>query len=66
MPQIKIGEIEELPDGSARVHIEYDDETKEILMKAWGLTEWDEARAQAEFIKALRAQFEREDKNVTK
>lgn len=64
MPQIKIGEIEELPDGSARVSVEYDDNTKEMLMNAWGLTEWDEARAQVEFIKAFRAQIERENKDA--
>lgn len=63
MAMIKVGEIEELPDGSARALIEFDDETRNMLMETWGLTEWDESRAQVEFVKALRAQIEREDKN---
>jgi hypothetical protein len=51
---IRVESVEELPDGSVKLNIEYDDETKALLMKAWGLTEWDEEVAQREFIKAIR------------
>lgn len=51
---IKVTEIETLPDGSARIQVEYDDDVKAMLMKAWGLTEWDESVAQKEFLKAIR------------
>jgi len=51
---IKVTEIEMLPDGSAKIQVEYDDDVKEMLMKSWGLTEWDESVAQREFLKAIR------------
>lgn len=60
---IKVTEIETLPDGSARIQIEYDDDVKEMLMKSWGLTEWDESFAQREFLKAIREGL-KEDKNA--
>lgn len=50
---IRIERVEQMPDGTARLNIEYDDETKSLLMRAWGLTEWDDAVAQREFIKAI-------------
>ena len=51
---IKVTEIETLPDGSAKIQVEYDDDVKAMLMRAWGLTEWDESIAQKEFLKAIR------------
>lgn len=51
---IRVESIEELPDGSAKVNIEFDDEVKFVLMKAWGITEWDEERANREFLKVIR------------
>ena len=51
---IKVTEIETLPDGSAKIQVEYDDDVKAMLMRAWGLTEWDENIAQKEFLKAIR------------
>ena len=50
----KVTEIETLPDGSAKIQVEYDDDVKAMLMRAWGLTEWDENIAQKEFLKAIR------------
>jgi len=51
---IRVESIEEQPDGTVKLNIEYDDETKDLLMKAWGLTEWNEEVAQREFVKAIR------------
>ena len=55
---IRIESVEEQPNGSVKLNIEYDDETKVLLMKAWGLTEWDEEVAQREFIKVIREGLE--------
>ena len=51
--QIKIAEIVENPDGSAKLILEFDEETKRFLMETWGVTEWDEARASSEFTEAI-------------
>jgi hypothetical protein len=58
--EIKIAEIVENPDGSARLVLEFNDETKQFLMGVWGVTEWDEARATAEFTEAIRRSIEEE------
>lgn len=51
---IRVTNIEEAPDGSAKVCIEFDDDVKHVLMKAWGITEWDDERANKEFLKVIR------------
>ncbi len=61
---IRIESIEELPDGSAKINIEFDEDIKRVLMRAWGVTEWDDARAQKEFTKVIKESLERGDKNV--
>jgi len=61
---IRIESIEELPDGSAKINIEFDEDIKRVLMQAWGVTEWDDARAQKEFVKVIRESLERGEKNV--
>jgi hypothetical protein len=55
---IRIESVEEQPNGSVKLNIEYDDETKALLMKAWGLSEWDDEVAQREFIKVIREGLE--------
>lgn len=62
--QIKIAEIVENPDGSAQFILEFDEETKQFLMNTWGVTEWDGARASAEFAEAI-SRAMKEDDNVT-
>ena len=55
---IRVTSVEEQPDGSAKINLEFDDDVKGILMKAWGVTEWDEERAQREFVKVIRESVE--------
>jgi len=59
---IRVASVEEQPDGSAKINIEFDEDVKCILMKAWGVTEWDEERAQREFVKVIRESIESEEK----
>jgi hypothetical protein len=61
---IRIESIEEQPDGSAKINIEFDEDIKRVLMQAWGVTEWDDARAQKEFIKVIRESLDRGSKNA--
>ena len=58
--QIKIAEIIENEDGSAKLILEFDDDTKRFLMQTWGVDEWDEERASAEFTEAIRRAIEEE------
>jgi hypothetical protein len=58
---IRVSSIENLPDGSAKLNIEFDDDIKCILMKAWGIVEWDEERAQREFVHVIREALNREN-----
>ena len=37
---IKVTSVEENPDGSAKINIEFDEDVKRVLMKAWEITEW--------------------------
>jgi len=59
---IRVTSVEQQPDGSAKINIEFDEDVKCILMKAWGVTEWDEERAQREFVKVIRDSLEPEEK----
>ena len=58
---IKVTSIEENPDGSAKINIEFDEDVKRVLMKAWEITEWDDDRAQREFIGVIRESLGREE-----
>jgi len=51
---IKVAEVKKRPDGTAEVVLEFDEDIKRVLMKAWGVSVWDEARAQKEFTQAIR------------
>ena len=62
---IRVESVEQLPDGTARLNIEFDDDVKDLLMKAWGLTEWDEEVAQRELIKAIKDGLAKENENAT-
>lgn len=42
------------PDGTAEVLLEFDEDIKRVLMKAWGVSVWDEARAQKELSQVIR------------
>jgi|688.fasta_scaffold113301_3 hypothetical protein len=59
--QVKVVEVIENPDGSARLLLEFDDETKQFLMNLWGISEWDEERAQVEFLDAIKRATENEN-----
>lgn len=61
---IRVESVEQMPDGSARVNIEFDDDIKPLLMKEWGITEWDDERAQKEFLKVISAHLAKEDSNA--
>ena len=61
--QVKVVEVIENPDGSARLILEFNDETKQFLMNLWGVSEWDEERAQVEFLDAIKRAME--DENAT-
>lgn len=50
---IKVAEVKKRPDGTAEVVLEFDEDIKRVLMKAWGVSVWDEARAQKEFTQAI-------------
>ena len=50
---IHVKSISKNPDGTASVELEFDDIVKRALMKAWGTTEWDNARANKEFSKII-------------
>ena len=50
---IHVKSISKNPDGTANVELEFDDIVKRALMKAWGTTEWDNARANKEFSKII-------------
>ena len=62
---IRVESIEQMPDGSARVNIEFDDELKPLLMQEWGITEWDDARAQKEFLKVISEHVMKENTNAS-
>lgn len=62
---IRVESIEQLPDGSARVNIEFDDDIKPLLMKEWGITEWDDTRAHQEFLKVINDHIEKEMQNAS-
>jgi len=51
---IKITDVKVKPDGTAEVQIDFDEDIKRVLMKAWGVTVWDDARAQQEFSQVIR------------
>ncbi len=59
--QVKVVEVIENPDGSARLLLEFDDETKQFLMNLWGISERDEERAQVEFLDAIKRATENEN-----
>ena len=63
--QIKIAEIIENEAGSAKLILEFDEDTKRFLMQTWGVDEWDEERASLEFTEAIRRAVE-EEGNATK
>lgn len=50
---IRVKGIKKGLNGSNEVEIEFDDDVKQVLMKAWGISVWDEARAQKEFAYAI-------------
>jgi hypothetical protein len=50
---IRVTEVRKNADGSAVLDVEFDDDVKQILMKAWGIETWDQERAQREFKKAI-------------
>ena len=51
---IRVKNVTQNPDGTAKVDIEFDEDVKCILMKAWGITEWDDERANREFVNVIR------------
>lgn len=51
---IRVKSVTQNSDGTAKVDIEFDEDVKRILMKAWGISEWDEERAQKEFVNVIR------------
>lgn len=51
---IKVTEVRRRPDGSAELQLEFDEDIKRVLMKAWGVSVWDEQRAQKELSQAIR------------
>lgn len=51
---IRVMNVSQNPDGTAKVDIEFDEDVKSILMKAWSITEWDNDRAQLEFVNIIR------------
>ena len=51
---IRVKNVKQNPDGTANIDIEFDEDVKCILMKAWGITEWDDERAQREFVNVIR------------
>lgn len=51
---IRVNSVTQNPDGTANIDIEFDEDVKCILMKAWGITEWDDERAQREFVNVIR------------
>lgn len=62
---IRVESVEQMPDGSARVNIEFDDDIKPLLMKEWGITEWDDERAQKEFLKIISEHMMKENINAS-
>jgi hypothetical protein len=58
---IKVKEVKVLPDGSAELQIEFDEDIKRVLMKAWGVQVWDEQRAQREFAQVIRESLSEEN-----
>jgi len=54
---ITVTEILQKEDGTAEIKIEFDDDIKKILMKAWGVSVWDNERAQREFQSAISQQL---------
>ncbi len=51
---MKVIEVIENDDGTAQVILEFDDSTKEFLMKTWNVTEWSDDIAQKELLAAIR------------
>lgn len=62
---IRVESVEQMPDGSARVNIEFDDDIKPLLMKEWGITEWDDERAQKEFLKVISEHLTKENAHAS-
>ena len=54
---ITLKSIKNNEDGTSEIEIEFDDDMKRILMKAWDINEWDNDRANKEFLKAIESQF---------
>lgn len=50
---MKVIEVIENDDGTAQVILEFDDSTKEFLMKTWNVSEWSDDIAQKELLAAL-------------
>jgi hypothetical protein len=50
---IRVKCIKQGLNGASEVEIEFDDDVKQVLMKAWGISVWDETRAQKEFASAI-------------
>lgn len=51
---ISVSNVNVKPDGTGELLIEFSDDAKRVLMKAWGIPVWDDARAQSEFLQAIR------------
>jgi len=58
---IRVRSVTQNPDGTAKVDIEFDDDVKRVLMKAWDITVWDEERAQREFVNVIRESMKNEE-----
>ncbi len=54
---ITLKSIKNNEDGTSEIEIEFDDDMKRILMKAWGINEWDNKRANLEFLKVIESQL---------
>ena len=54
---ITLKSIKNNEDGTSEIEIEFDDDMKRILMKAQDINEWDNDRANKEFLKAIESQL---------
>ena len=54
---ISLKSVKKNKDGASEIEIEFDDDMKRILMKAWDINEWDNDRANKEFLKAIESQL---------
>ena len=50
---MKVIEVIENDDGTAQIILEFDDSTKEFLMKTWNVSEWSDDIAQKELLAAI-------------